>query len=62
MAGHEHHVKSQIHAETLYGGANVGMLYSVQRVGVARHAESELAEGGPGYPPPGQLHVLGAGE
>jgi len=48
MAGHEHHVKSQIHAETLYGGANVGMLYSVQRVGVARHAESELAEGVPG--------------
>jgi len=62
MAGHEHHVKSQIHAETLYGGADVGMLYSVQRAGVARHAESELAEGVSGEPPAGQLHVLGAGE
>jgi len=62
MAGHEHHVKSQIHAETLYGGANVGMLYSVQRAGVSRHAEFKLAEGVPGESPAGQLHVLGAGE
>jgi len=62
MAGHEHHVKSQVYAETLYGGADVGVLYSVQRACVTRHAESELAEGLPGEPPSGQLHVLGSGE
>jgi len=62
MAGHEHHVKSQIHVETLYGGTDVGVLYSVQRAGIARHAKSELAEGVSGEPPPGQRHVLGTGE
>lgn len=62
MAGHEHHVKSQVYAETLYGGAYVGLLYSVQRAGVTRHSESELAEGVQGEPPSGQRHVLCAGE
>jgi len=62
MAGHEHHVKSQIHVETLYGGTDVGVLYSVQRAGIARNAESELTEGVPGKPPAGQRHVLGTGE
>jgi len=62
MAGHEYHVKSQIHVETLYGGANVGVLYSVQRAGIARHAESEFAEGVPSKPSAGQRHMLSTGE
>jgi len=62
VASHEPHVQGEVHAETLHGGAHVGLLHRVQRAGVARHSESQSAEGVPGEPEDGQRHVPGAGE
>lgn len=45
MASHEHHVKSEIHVETLHGRADARMLYRVQRTGVPGNPESEPPEG-----------------
>lgn len=62
LACHGHRVQGQVHVKTLYGGANVGLLYRVQRTGVAGYAKLEPTKGVPGEPTAGQRDVLGAGE
>lgn len=62
MASDEHHVQGEVHAETLHGGAHVGLLHRVQRAGVPCHAELEPAKGVPGEFATGQQNLYRAGE